>query len=74
MDPLLAAAVLAHQGGWDEALFVAVPMTVLVGLLWLAQKRAADEERVVVHETDAHEPESAPEPDGASEPGPDGRR
>jgi predicted MFS family arabinose efflux permease len=38
------AAVLAHQGGWDEALFVAVPMAVLVGLLWLAQKRAVAEE------------------------------
>lgn len=35
--------VLAHQGGWDEALFVIVPMIVLVGLLALAQRRAAAE-------------------------------
>ncbi len=35
--------MLAHQGGWDEALFVAVPMAVLVGLLALAQHRAKDE-------------------------------
>ena len=37
------ATVLAHQGGWDEALFVAVPMVVLVGLLALAQRRAKEE-------------------------------
>ena len=38
-----AALVLAHQGGWDEALFVVVPMIVLVGLLALAQRRAKAE-------------------------------
>lgn len=32
--------VLAHQGGWDEALFVALPMLGIVGLLWLARRRA----------------------------------
>ncbi len=31
---------LAHQGGWDEILFVALPVLVFVGLLWLANKRA----------------------------------
>jgi len=36
-----AAAVLAHQGGRDEVLFVVVPMIVLVWLLALAQRRAA---------------------------------
>ena len=35
--------VLAHQGGWDEALFVVVPMVVLAGLLALAQRRARAE-------------------------------
>ena len=51
------AAVLAHQGGWDEALFVAVPMAVLIGLLALAQHRAK-------RELDAEAPTSAPvEPD-----------
>jgi len=36
-----AAVVLAHQGGWDEILLVAVPIAVFVGLLWLANARAA---------------------------------
>jgi cyanate permease len=35
--------VLAHQGGWDEALFVAVPMAVFAGLLWMAKRRAERE-------------------------------
>ena len=33
----MIAAILGHQGGWDEALLVLVP---IVGLLWLANKRA----------------------------------
>ncbi len=36
----MIVAVLAHQGGWDEALFVALPMLGVVGLLWLARRRA----------------------------------
>jgi hypothetical protein len=34
-------AVLAHQGGWDELLFVMVPIAIFAGLLALANKRAA---------------------------------
>ncbi len=37
--PVLAA-VLAHQGGWDEMLMVAVPIALFAGLLHLANKRA----------------------------------
>lgn len=33
--------VLAHQGGWDELLFVAVPIVILVVLLRIANGRAA---------------------------------
>lgn len=33
--------ILAHQGGWDEALMVAVPLLLFVGLLWVATRRAA---------------------------------
>jgi hypothetical protein len=33
--------VLAHQGGWDEMLFVLVPVALFAGLLVLANKRAA---------------------------------
>jgi hypothetical protein len=32
--------VLAHQGGWDELLLVAAPISVFAGLLWLANRRA----------------------------------
>ena len=38
-------ALLAHQGGWDEALLVAVPMVLLAWLLWLAQRRFRRAER-----------------------------
>jgi hypothetical protein len=34
--------LLAHQGGWDEILFVAVPVLILAGLLWRATKRAGE--------------------------------
>lgn len=32
--------MLAHQGGWDEAFFVAIPLIVFAGLLLLAKRRA----------------------------------
>ena len=35
------AGVLAHQGGWDEALMVIAPVALFVGLLWAASRRAA---------------------------------
>lgn len=34
---------LAHQGGWDEALFVLVPLALFAFLLRRAQKRAEQE-------------------------------
>jgi hypothetical protein len=36
---LRLAAVLAHQGGWDEMLLVAVPIVVIFGLLAVAKRR-----------------------------------
>jgi cyanate permease len=36
----MAVTVLAHQGGWDEALMVLTPVAVFVLLLWLANSRA----------------------------------
>lgn len=33
-------AVLAHQGGWDELIFVLIPIASFAGLLALANKRA----------------------------------
>ena len=37
MDP---SNVLAHQGGWDEAAFVAIPLILFAGLLVVAKRRA----------------------------------
>jgi hypothetical protein len=35
------APLLAHQGGWDEILFVLAPIALFAGLLALANKRAS---------------------------------
>jgi cyanate permease len=41
---VLAGIVFAHEGGgWDEALFVLVPLGVFAFLLWRAKKRAEAE-------------------------------
>lgn len=37
--------LIAHQGGWDEALFVAVPLVVFFVLLRVAKRRAEAERR-----------------------------
>jgi hypothetical protein len=42
--------VFAHQGGWDEALFVAVPLVIFFVLLRIAKRRAEAEQRAA--ETD----------------------
>ncbi len=36
--------MLAHQGGWDEILFVLVPIALFVFLLTLANRRANREQ------------------------------
>ncbi|HEV8115928.1 MAG TPA: hypothetical protein VGP53_06795 [Acidimicrobiales bacterium] len=41
MIATLGAGISAHQGGWDELLFVLVPIGVFAGLLALANRRAA---------------------------------
>ncbi len=41
MTPL-TAVLLAHQGGWDEALLVAAPIVVIWLLLRRANRRAKD--------------------------------
>jgi hypothetical protein len=35
----VTAAVIAHQGGWDEILFVLGPILIVVGLVRLARTR-----------------------------------
>lgn len=42
-----SAAILAHQGGWDEILFVLAPLLLFAGLLWLARRRV---DRLEEHE------------------------
>ena len=37
---MTVAWLLAHQGGWDEILFVAAPLVVLAALLAVANRRA----------------------------------
>ncbi|CAB4884194.1 unannotated protein [freshwater metagenome] len=51
--------LLAHQGGWDEGLLVAAPLLVIVGLLWLA-KRRADRVEHTGSAVDEHEHEHEP--------------
>ena len=47
----MAVTLLAHQGGWDEVLFVLLPMAIFAGLLAIANRRAsraqAERERAV---------------------------
>jgi hypothetical protein len=35
--------LLAHQGGWDEALFVVVPLALFAWILSVAKRRAERE-------------------------------
>lgn len=48
----MAAMILAHQGGWDEALIVLAPLVVIAALLWLANRRANAATRARVDHTD----------------------
>lgn len=59
----MTVAVLAHQGGWDEILFVAVPIAIFAGLLAVANRRAS---RIEEHR-------NAGEPGPGDPPAPDGR-
>jgi hypothetical protein len=48
----LAAVTFAHQGGWDEALYVLVPLVLFGWLLRRAQKRAEAEQPEPEHQPD----------------------
>lgn len=39
MATITAVSILAHQGGWDEILFVLGPLVIFAGLLVLARRR-----------------------------------
>jgi hypothetical protein len=40
-EPEVVTVLLAHQGGWDEMLFVAVPIVIFGSLLAVANRRAS---------------------------------
>lgn len=40
-----AVSLVAHQGGWDELLFVLLPIILFAGLLAVANRRATRAER-----------------------------
>jgi hypothetical protein len=42
---LFADALVAHQGGWDEIMWVLVPIVVMVGLLRVATLRVRNKAR-----------------------------
>jgi hypothetical protein len=50
-----AALLLAHQGGWDEVLFVLLPIALFAGLLALANRRAT-RQQAEREQTDPPEP------------------
>ena len=41
--------LIAHQGGWDEAIYVAVPLVVFAALLRIAKRRAQREAEAELH-------------------------
>ncbi len=44
--------LLAHQGGWDEALLVGLPLALIGLLLWVANRRVSAQLRAAVSEND----------------------
>jgi hypothetical protein len=42
--------VVAHQGGWDELLFVLLPIALFAGLLAVANRRATRAQAEEEHE------------------------
>ena len=62
--------MFAHQGGWDEALLVLVPIGLFVGLLWLANRRARalQAKRLAEqNESESNSPGQAGSPGGTAE-------
>jgi hypothetical protein len=54
-----APAVVAHQGGWDEALLIGTPILAIVGLLWLAKRRVDAAAHAAAHADSAEPSERA---------------
>ena len=43
MSARIPSVVLAHQDGWDEILWVMIPITAMIGLLRVATKRVREQ-------------------------------
>jgi hypothetical protein len=61
MATVAALSILAHQGGWDEILFVLAPLLVFGGLLALARRRVEQLDPDGTGDTDTTEPAREPE-------------
>lgn len=53
-----APALIAHQGGWDEALLIGAPILIIVGLLWLAKRRVDSAHTATHSPTDGSDPDT----------------
>jgi hypothetical protein len=65
------SSVFAHQGGWDEILFVVVPIAIFAGLLAVANRRAS---RIEGQRTQGQRTQGGSERDGGDGRGSAGRR
>ena len=52
-------ALLAHQGGWDEAALIGVPIVVIIVLLAVANRRVDAAQSATVEPTDERAAPSA---------------
>ncbi len=52
----MSLGVLAHQGGWDEALLVAAPVLLFAALVWQAKRRATRQSHEANGDTGADAP------------------
>lgn len=48
----VGTGLLAHQGGWDEILWVMVPIVAMIGLLRVASIRVRNKARTQTSDTD----------------------
>jgi hypothetical protein len=62
--------ILAHQGGWDEALMVLVPIGLFIAVLRVADRRAKQVQATRL-QTGRAEPEQVPEQGGDDDDGDD---
>jgi len=64
-----APVLIAHQGGWDEAVLIGAPILIIMGLLWLAKRRVD-----AAHETAERTPPETSRAAGSNVTGPDTNR